>query len=332
MMRSITMALALACSATASCQQRSHASQAESPSEAQQTTLIHQIMRGDASVCTDPTVIEMVGREGIDTPFYGYKWADENETKFWSVYTDRVKKITFENFQHDAKKLTCAGFYSASIPGWSNSTRVEYEVQATLEGKYVVRITNMPDLQDVVMALKTIYWRENIMGPAEEARQRSVQARIERDREAWEQHEAQRRAAGDERDKAVQADAERRKVVSRVEFGGPPPTLAGPPAPPSPARPQVVSNPSWTRSPQAQMPERALSQGVQSGNVTLSCSVQQNGSLSRCTVMSETPSGVGFGRAAMQSAADARVAPRTVDSVAEGGSVRFNITFRADQQ
>jgi protein TonB len=59
----------------------------------------------------------------------------------------------------------------------------------------------------------------------------------------------------------------------------------------------------------------------------MSGSVNPNGSLSNCTIVSETPAGAGFGRAAQAACRSARLSPRSVDGVAVGGQVRFNVTF-----
>ena len=54
-----------------------------------------------------------------------------------------------------------------------------------------------------------------------------------------------------------------------------------------------------------------------------------SGNLTGCSVASESPSGAGFGQAAMQMARLFKMSPKTVDGEAtEGGSVRVPITFR----
>ena len=110
------------------------------------------------------------------------------------------------------------------------------------------------------------------------------------------------------------------------------PRPAPAPAPrPTPAvRPQaqVITNPSWSRHPMPlSYPAAALEQGSTGGSADLSCTVQADGRVSACTVLNETPVGLGYGAAALQAAAEARLSPRSVEGVAVGGSVRFTIRF-----
>ena len=121
------------------------------------------------------------------------------------------------------------------------------------------------------------------------------------------------------------------KKEDRVEYTGPPVIVPGPPpppAPPAPPRPSVIRNPSWSRQPTVEFPERALSRGVESGTVVLNCLVQPNGSVTDCRIESENPSGAGFGQAAISGARRARVSPREVDGAATGARVTFTVRFR----
>ncbi|MFN3536032.1 MAG: TonB family protein [Brevundimonas sp.] len=103
-------------------------------------------------------------------------------------------------------------------------------------------------------------------------------------------------------------------------------------ATPSPA-PGVITNPRWIARPTADQmarayPDRALRDGTE-GSATLQCSVTARGSLTGCSVMSETPGGQGFGRAAMQLSRHFRLSPRTVDGQAvEGALVTIPLTFQ----
>ena len=72
-------------------------------------------------------------------------------------------------------------------------------------------------------------------------------------------------------------------------------------------------------------PAAAIEQGLTAGQADLSCTVERDGRVSGCTVISETPEGAGFGAAGLEAAADARLSPRSIEGVAVGGTVRFSI-------
>lgn len=87
---------------------------------------------------------------------------------------------------------------------------------------------------------------------------------------------------------------------------------------------------SWARQPPLEFPERALSRGVREGSVALSCTPQPNGSLTGCSVVSETPAGAGFGQAALSAARRARLSPSYVDGRA-AGPVEFTVRYSAPE-
>lgn len=89
-----------------------------------------------------------------------------------------------------------------------------------------------------------------------------------------------------------------------------------------------ITNPSWEISPAPYYPTTAMRANVEQGRVALRCRVTPEGSITACEILEETPSGVGFGEAAIESAAHARLRPRTVDGVPVAGIVQFNIRFR----
>lgn len=127
------------------------------------------------------------------------------------------------------------------------------------------------------------------------------------------------------------------RKADRVEHTGPRVIVPGPPPPPAaplPRRLSLVSDPSWSRPPLTEFPERARERGIQRGTVALNCAVQPNGSLSDCAVTSEAPTGAGFAQAALAASMGARVSPRVVDRLSAGGRTIFAVQMRdnADTQ
>lgn len=99
----------------------------------------------------------------------------------------------------------------------------------------------------------------------------------------------------------------------------------------TPAPLGVVTHPDWVQRPTGEAlmrayPDRALNAGI-TGSAQLNCVVRVDGTLTGCSVASETPSGQGFGRAALRLSRDFRMSPRTVDGQAVEGA-RVNVTLR----
>lgn len=94
----------------------------------------------------------------------------------------------------------------------------------------------------------------------------------------------------------------------------------------------LITDPTWTRMPSPEFPERAASRGVSTGTVTLECGASANGSLTGCSIVSEDPSGVGFGQAALRSVSSARLSPQTVSRAAADAKVRWNIRFGVEAE
>jgi len=111
------------------------------------------------------------------------------------------------------------------------------------------------------------------------------------------------------------------------------PTIIGSATPPTPQR--VAGSVVWTQRPTPRRisdlyPRSALNDGV-GGRVVLDCRVLGDLSVS-CTIASETPSGAGFGRAALSASNSYRARATLSDgSSAVGSSTRIAVNFQAPQ-
>lgn len=107
---------------------------------------------------------------------------------------------------------------------------------------------------------------------------------------------------------------------------------AAPAAAPTTARPSIVTNPDWTRKPSGEefahyYPEAAQRANL-SGRAVLKCEVAADGALDTCTVPEESPTGAGFGEAALKLSSLFKMRPTTKDGVpVRGGTVHIPIRF-----
>jgi TonB family protein len=97
----------------------------------------------------------------------------------------------------------------------------------------------------------------------------------------------------------------------------------------------VIGKPQWARLPEASSmaanyPDAAAAAHIPSGRVVLQCTVGLAGRLGDCTVDSQKPDGLGFGRAALALSSDFQVTVWTPEGLPTvGGQIRVPILYMA---
>ncbi len=96
---------------------------------------------------------------------------------------------------------------------------------------------------------------------------------------------------------------------------------------------QLFGGVQWTRPPrptERDFPQRALDRGV-GGSASVECAMTPSGKPEDCRVVSEEPSGMGFGAAAVRIVQRGQLSPRTVDSGQPGDRFTVAIPFPLDR-
>jgi len=98
------------------------------------------------------------------------------------------------------------------------------------------------------------------------------------------------------------------------------------------ARFNVIRKPNWLRRPNGDdirsfYPDRAARNGI-SGRVTITCQVTGKGTLTKCSVVTESPVGEDFGAASLALASKFKMSVMTADcDPVEGGTVRIPLNW-----
>jgi periplasmic protein TonB len=122
-------------------------------------------------------------------------------------------------------------------------------------------------------------------------------------------------------------------VSSNLEAQGSSVAVSGPPPPTDPpivTRPEVRSGPTRDQIAAAMQPTARVIH--QNGYATVSCRVAATGTAEDCQLEQESPTGRGFGPAAMKMTSLFRLRPKTVDGVPQDdGSITFVVVFPAQR-
>jgi TonB family protein len=118
-----------------------------------------------------------------------------------------------------------------------------------------------------------------------------------------------------------------RVTTVRTEPVTPPESYAPPPVDDDGVPVTAVS---WIRPPRPDFPAEGIRADVEEASVALECTALTTGRASDCRILSEEPSGHGFGAAALAAMSGARLSPRIVDGEPSDATFRFTMRFRID--
>jgi protein TonB len=116
-----------------------------------------------------------------------------------------------------------------------------------------------------------------------------------------------------------------------------PPPAPPPPPPPPPPHASVITQPDFTRLPSnddmaAYFPDRAQRMNVE-GRATFRCTVTAGGTLTGCSITSESPADYGFGEATLKLTHLFKMRPMQKDGQpVEGGSFSKTIVWKLGEE
>lgn len=299
--RAITTAAVLALAALAACDRPAQTDGGALPD------LLRQLERGDARICGDAGMLDMaraalIGDEGLAPS--GLSSVSGADLRAWENGLNYVwDNPALQGHDRDLTQVRCAADLTVRDASGSVSTRILYAIRPNADrSNVIVEIAARDDIRASLGQLAT----QKFGAP-----NTTVET-------------AQTEAA---------ALPPPRPLPPRVR-----PAPAAPPVvrreEPAPEKPKptrrsgLITAPTWERSPTVEYPERAMSRGIESGDVVLRCLVNASGTLRDCEVVSESPAGAGFGQAAVAGARRARLTPRTPNDMEEDPRVQFTVRFR----
>lgn len=330
--------------------------------------LVRSVKRGNGRACNHPNVISHIKLAATgeltfppDVAWNG-GWTSEFTQDFHNNFNGDVSRVVLNAHDAGASSVSCSALYTATINGFWANTPIDYNIQISVDQEPIIEILNTRQLTTAAGQAKHQYYCENIY--PEQVQQHGTPYALICTLEELQRVEPSRLEGPVSRSSTPPpppTNASTRTQSSPVKLSsastpppsevsapsrsddhssGPPVVISGPPPSPAPqflpppprdTRPTTISNPSWSRPPTPRFPGAARLLRITDGSAELSCTVTADGSLQRCRVLSETPRGAGFGTAVQAAAQSATVSRQTVDRLAAGGSVTFELRLHDDQ-